>query len=176
MSRDGLGLADTEHPPDKPARRGRRAGYDKEDALQIEAASFLSLALPKPGAFFFHVPNGGYALSARTGAKFRRMGLKSGTPDIAVIHTGSAYFLELKARYGTLGDAQKIVIPEIEAAGSPVAVCRTLEEIVDALTAWGIPLRASLETFRNRSTLPQRMSAADFRAAMSSGNLGRRRS
>ena len=168
-------------PEPKPATRSRRDGYDKEDAFQCETASFLTSALPKPGAWFCHIPNAGKR-SARTGAHYKRQGLVPGSPDIVIFHAGQAYCIELKARYGTLSDSQRIVIPEIEAAGVPVAVCRTLDEVELALIAWGIPLRQTLEQFRAprlsiqagwKAALQERMTAANF-VRLARANRGRR--
>jgi len=39
---------------------------------------------------------------------------------------------------------QADVFPELEAAGMPIAVCRSPDDVVDALVDWGIPLRGRL--------------------------------
>lgn len=146
--------------------------FDLEEPFQIETASLLDLVLPKPGAFWFHVPNQGQftersVRTIRAGARFKKQGLKAGVPDNCVIWNGKAHFVELKSKTGTASKAQKVVIPALEAAGSPVVIAYSLEEVMDALAAWGIPLRATLADFRNRhKPTAVRMSAAEYRATV----------
>lgn len=151
----------------------KNAGHPHEEAFQVEVAAYLNAALPKPGAFWYHVPNQGMFASTRqilsAGARFKKQGLRAGVPDNAIVWGGQAYFIELKSKTGRISDAQKIVIPAIESAGAPVAVARTLDEVAAALTAWGIPLTMTPAEFRNRATIkspPTRMSASTYRAVM----------
>lgn len=152
----------------------KNAGHPHEEAFQIETAAYLNAALPKPGAFWYHVPNQGMFASTRqilsAGARFKKQGLRAGVPDNAIVWGGQAYFIELKSKTGRISDVQKIVIPEIESAGAPVAVARTLDEVAAALTAWGIPLTMTPDEFRSHAaikTIPTRMSVSDYRAVMS---------
>lgn len=143
-------------------------GYAHEEPFQIETASYLDHALPRPGAFWFHVPNGGWR-SITTARSLKRQGTKPGVPDNVIFWLGCAYLIELKSRTGVLKTSQKKVIPEIESAGAPVAVARTLEEVAAALTGWGIPLTMSPDEWRNRSRIvptPTRMSVSEYKAVM----------
>ena len=130
-------------------KTGRREGHDSEERFQVETALFLDFVLPQH-SWWSHFPNGGHR-HMLVGASLKRQGTRAGTPDNLIIWNGRAFWIELKARYGTLKASQKTTIPAIEAAGSPVAVARTLEDVAAALTAWGIPLRASLADFRARN-------------------------
>lgn len=97
----------------------------------------------------------------------KKQGRKAGIPDNCVIWNGKAHFVELKSRNGRTSPAQKVVIPALEAAGAPVVIAYSLEEVMDALAAWGIPLRATLADFRNRhKPTAVRMSAAEYRATV----------
>jgi hypothetical protein len=162
-------------PSNPVSTRHKRAGYDLEDAFQIEAAAFFDLCLPVD-AWWCHVPNGGKR-AMKTARGLKAMGTKAGAPDNLIIYQCRAYWIELKARYGALAESQLIAIPLIESAGAPVAIARTLDDIAAALSGWGIPLRVSLDAFRNRRnyrtpatpTPQQRMSAAQFKAVMSLG-------
>jgi hypothetical protein len=177
----------------KPTRI-RRNGYDSEDAFQKAAAAYLDAALPH-GAWWCHVPNGGKR-DLIAAANLKRMGTKAGAPDCLIIYAGRAHWIELKARYGGMKASQVATIPALTAAGSPVVIARTLTEIVSALETWGIPIspvhkalaeRVDLShtskptrskppaaaTARKTATpttpktdLPQRMSAAQFKAVM----------
>lgn len=148
----------------------KSAGHPVEETFQIETAGYLDAALPKGEAWWCHIPNQGMFASTRqilaAGARFKRQGLKPGAPDNLIVFAGRSHFIELKSKTGRLSDAQKIVIPEIESAGAPVAVARTLEEVAAALTAWGIPLTLTPDEFRNRPLTPTSMSASNYRAVM----------
>lgn len=156
--------------------KGRREGHDSEERFQVEVAMFLDFVLPQH-SWWSHFPNGGHR-HMLVGASLKRQGTRAGTPDNLIIWSGRAFWIELKARYGTLKTSQKTTIPAIESAGSPVAVARTLEDVAAALAAWGIPLRASLADFRARNrakpataspaakTANTTMSVAEYRAHM----------
>lgn len=120
-----------------------------ETRFQIQVAGFLAATLMPP-AFFFHCPNGGYR-TFNEAANFKKMGVKAGVPDLAIVLDGRAYWIELKReKGGALNANQKIVQPLLIEAGCPApANCRTLEEVKAALERWRIPLRrVSLGTER----------------------------
>lgn len=148
----------------------KSAGHPVEETFQIETAGYLDAALPKGEAWWCHIPNQGSFASTRqvlsAGARFKRQGLKAGAPDNLIVWGGRSHFIELKSKTGRLSDPQKIVIPEIESAGAPVAVARTLEEVAAALTAWGIPLTLTPDEYRNRPLTQTRMSVSAYRAVM----------
>lgn len=157
----------------KPREPKQPIGHPHEEAFQIETASYLDAALPKPGAWWCHIPNQGMFASTRqilaAGARFKKQGLKAGAPDNLIVWGGCSHFIELKSKTGRISDAQKITIPEIESAGAPVAVARTLDEVAAALTAWGIPLTLTPDEFRRRKSIaltPTRMSVSEYRAVM----------
>jgi hypothetical protein len=148
-------------------RRSRRDGHDSEERFQRETALFFDFVLPTD-AWWSHFPNGGHR-HMLVGASLKRQGTQAGAPDNLIIWQGKAHWVELKSRYGTLRASQQTTIPAIEAAGSPVAVARTLEDVEAALTAWGIPLRASLAEFRVRKCNRVQAAAAATAAAPQSG-------
>jgi hypothetical protein len=107
----------------------------------MAVAGYLTGCLVKP-FIFFHVPNGGRK-SFNQGTRLKKMGVKAGIPDIVILGDSRAFLIELKREVGgRLSDAQKLLHPEIIAAGCPVATCRSLEEVKAALETWGVPLRA----------------------------------
>jgi hypothetical protein len=109
-----------------------------------------------PPAMWFTYPAGGAQLSPAQAARYSRMGLKRGLPDIWVLYEG-AWCIELKRHGGQLSktrivrtrrgsprilDGQEDVFPRLIAAGvKRIAVCRSETEMLAALTRWGIPLR-----------------------------------
>lgn len=71
-------------------------------------------------------------------------GLKSGVPDILIVHEGRLHGLELKSAKGVLSDAQKRTHEALRAAGCLVAVIRSLDELRALLTGPWWPLGACL--------------------------------
>ncbi len=60
----------------------------------------------KPGTFLFHPAN--KASSAKEGARFKRMGVVPGIPDLVGSIEGRFYGLEIKTESGHLSDVQQI--------------------------------------------------------------------
>jgi hypothetical protein len=101
-------------------------------------------------------PAGSVPLPPQFAAKLQRLGLKRGWPDVLVVHH-HLYGIELKRRGGHLSktrlvrtkrgslrllDGQTEVFPRLLAAGfGGIAVCETVEAVLEALAAWGVPLR-----------------------------------
>jgi hypothetical protein len=89
-------------------KKAPRAPLDcpKEDYEQILSANFLrSLDVP-----WYHIPNGGRRDEIE-GAKFKRMGVSAGAPDVCVCVARKGYhglYIELKRKYGgRLSESQK---------------------------------------------------------------------
>ena len=114
----------------------------RESQLQIAVASYLDRALML-GACWFHVPNEGKR-SCVTGRNLKRQGLKKGVPDCVIIYRGRAYFIELKTAKGRLQPEQKDFADVLEMCGAGFKVCRSLNEVQEALYSWGIPLKARI--------------------------------
>jgi hypothetical protein len=142
----------------------RRDGYDLEDRFQSDTAKYLDAVLPDD-AYWCHIPNGGKR-PKKTAGMLKKHGVKAGALDNLIIRQGLAYWLELKARYGTLKDSQILTIPKLKAAGSQVGIARTLEDVEFHLKLWGIPVTMTLDEYRTKQRQPTRMSAADYRAVM----------
>ena len=104
--------------------------------------AYLGRALG-PECFYFHPANGGYRRASEA-ARLKAMGVQAGLPDLGVLYHGSCTWLELKTRKGRLSPAQAYCHRRIAAAGSGVAVCKTLEDVEAALRAAGIPIKARL--------------------------------
>ena len=112
-----------------------------EDDLQMQVADYLNL-LPSIGYYgWFHVPNGGKR-NPREAARFKRMGVKAGVPDIIIESktNGAPYgaFIELKAGKNTETDEQRVWSTRlIVYSGRRGALCRSLDEVIEALKKWG---------------------------------------
>jgi len=103
-----------------------------EAHLHKQVSDFLAIALVSGWHTTF--PADG---SSRRG----RIGLKRGVPDILIIEAGHAFWLELKTPRGRLSEAQALAHTALRLAGSGVATCQTLEEVMIALNVWGVSLR-----------------------------------
>lgn len=119
-----------------------------EEALHMAVAAFLERALVPP-AWFTTFPSGGGGRVR--GAKLKRMGLKAGVPDILVIdyqpHADAlkllVVWIELKAKKGVVSLVQGDLHRRLRETGCFVEVCRSVEQVEDALRLSGVPLRAS---------------------------------
>ena len=128
-----------------------------ERELQATVAAALD-ALVCPPAIWFSAAIGATKLTAQQAAALSRAGVKRGLPDILVIAppAGRLYGIELKLRKGTLSktrvvltrrgsprilEGQEEVFARLEAAGMEIAIARSVDEVLDQLRRWGIPLR-----------------------------------
>jgi hypothetical protein len=62
-------------------------------------------------------------------------------PDILVFYDSRAMGLELKSEPGKLSKQQREMFAKLEEAGIHTFVCRSLEEVHDALVTQGVPAR-----------------------------------
>ena len=99
---------------------------EHEHEIQKAIAQYLDVR----GLCWWAVPNGGNR-NVTTAKKLKSEGVKSGVPDITLIHDGMYYGLEVKkpktnTRAGVLSVTQKAMIQNIESAGGEVGVvyCR----------------------------------------------------
>jgi hypothetical protein len=114
-----------------------------------------------PEFLLWHTPNsavygGSKAQREKMGAMLKRLGQRSGVPDIALmtprIHWGGelgtptrtctvnhGLFLELKAPNGVVSPDQKIMLPELQRQGYATAVCWTLEDAQGEITRYLSP-------------------------------------
>ena len=88
-----------------------------------------------PGVFFFAVPNGGYRLPVEA-AILKGLGVKSGVPDVIIIHCGHVFCLELKSERGRLSPKQRETLADLERAGAHTCVAAGLDAALSALEEW----------------------------------------
>ena len=69
-----------------------------------------------------------------------RLSVKAGAPDLLMLWRGRVCGVELKGPGGTVSEVQQQMHRKLHACGVPVAVCRSLEEVADALREWGVSL------------------------------------
>jgi hypothetical protein len=125
----------------KPKRKAPEA------AFQIQVARYLAKALPE-GFFWTAFPAGGGGRIR--GARLKAMGLKAGVPDMVVfgkddrdrsiyMERPEVLWLELKAKSGSLSQAQREVHAHLKALGHRVEVAKTLEQVQDAIAEFCFP-------------------------------------
>lgn len=117
-----------------------------EDALQGAVIKALQLTLTAE-SWYSSIPNGAVLAGdgrarARQGAKMKWMGLRGGAPDLFVVNRGRFLAIELKVGKGKQGLSQIIAQGDIQDAGAPYAVCRSIDEVLAFLRAHGVPMRA----------------------------------
>ena len=91
---------------------------------------------------YWAVPNGGKR-SKTESARFKKEGVKSGIPDLTIVHDGMYYGLEVKkpktlTPKGRLSKNQKNMIERIETAGGDVKVVYSVQDVIEAFIDWGI--------------------------------------
>ena len=88
----------------------------KEDDLQQICARYLAYS---PDIFYCHVPNGGKR-NAREAAKFKRMGVRAGIPDLLIFNPSGHYnglAIELKVKGGKVRPSQKEALERLNRLG-----------------------------------------------------------
>ena len=105
-------------------------------------------------------PAGAVELTAAQHARYARMGLKRGMPDILIFPRG-LWGIEIKRRGGRLSKTrivrtrrrsprvlvgQEETFPALIASGEfrDIAIVTSVDEMLAQLTAWGIPLRGRI--------------------------------
>jgi hypothetical protein len=85
------------------------------------------------GILHFHIPNGGYR-NQREGAKFKRMGVKAGIPDLCIPIARKGFhglYIELKrARHGRESERQKFWIAELKKQGYDVFIAKGASQLI----------------------------------------------
>ena len=92
--------------------------------------------------FYFAIPNGGKRSMTEAG-RFKAEGVKSGIPDLCLLMSGIAFFLEVKRPRrdsnpaGRLTENQMIMIEKLEDAGADTAVVYCVADVISILIDWG---------------------------------------
>lgn len=126
-------------PGEKPRHKINRA----EEALQIQIVEFLDWALPEP-LRFWHTPNQRGTRKAWEVALLAALGVKPGIGDILIGGWRTLIWIEVKTPTGTLSKSQKDWRDWCHQVGIPWFLCRSLEDVADALESLQIRLKARL--------------------------------
>lgn len=134
--------AEAKHvPPPAAAPKKARKSYPEEE-LQKQVAAFLDIALPD-GFRWFHTPNQRGTRKRWENAMLKAMGVKAGVADVIILTPQRAFiWIELKAAKGVLSDDQKGWRDWCHAIRAPWFCCRSLDDVIVALTSLNIRLKA----------------------------------
>ena len=103
---------------------------------QFHKAVVSYLSALKLRCFWFHVPNT-HSGGVRWGAKLKSMGLRAGVADLVFfLPGGKAVCMELKTPKGRLSDSQKEFRESCSDLGVGYVVCRSMEDVEEALRGW----------------------------------------
>jgi len=114
-----------------PKKGGNNLNHyeDNEQATLFEWAAFQSSKYPEL-SLLFHIPNGGKR-NPREAARFKRMGVKPGVPDLFLpVARGGFHglFVELKSKGGRLSEYQRQWLSKMSAEGYAACVCFGFDE------------------------------------------------
>lgn len=120
------------------------AKFWAESNCQCQIVRFLRAALPSHYRVI-SVPNGRFKADPMTIARLKREGLTPGVFDLLILRNDGWFCsLEIKATDGKLSEEQKEWSDWLSAGGASQAVVRTLDEAVEVLRVFGVPLRARI--------------------------------
>lgn len=111
-----------------------------EDAEQISLIQWSELQSAKYPELklLFHIPNGGKR-NAQEAARFKRMGVKAGVPDLFLpVPRGGFHglWIELKAANGKTSTAQESMLKELRLQGYAAKVCFGWEKAAVAIKTY----------------------------------------
>lgn len=114
-----------------------------EQDLQISVCKWLDWCLPKPWRYWATYNN---AKNRTQGGINKAMGVKAGFPDLCVagrLNGGTCLVgIELKVGARKLEDAQQDWRRWFFESGASYFLCRSIDDVEDALRTAGVPLRA----------------------------------
>lgn len=114
-----------------------------EDDLHQSVADALRYLLPGDAVWTtWELRN---AASVAEGARRKRLGALPGWPDLGIWWRGILVLIELKReKLGVLSPTQRELHAKLAAADFPVAVCRSVPEVLRVVSVAGIPLRGQI--------------------------------
>ena len=106
-----------------------------EDDLQRTVVEYLRIQENLGRLTYFSIPNG-EKRDKITGAKLKRLGVRAGVYDLAIIGPHGIGFIELKAPRGSFSIAQTQFGLRLDRFHIPREVCWSLEEVQGVIAAW----------------------------------------
>lgn len=113
-----------------------------ESNAQCAIVSFLRRTLPASYRVI-SIPNGRFQADPKTIARLKREGLTPGVFDLLILRNDGWFAsLEVKADRGKLSPEQVEWSDWLSSGGASQAVVRSLEEAIETLAEFGVPLKA----------------------------------
>lgn len=118
-----------------------------ERAVHKAIVHYLRHVLPHD-ALVHHSANEGNRGGKRgllDGARHKAMGKCAGWPDLEVATGGDLLFIEVKAEGGRLSKSQRHVRDLLLSQGFKYAVCRSVDDVRERLSEWGVKTREAVK-------------------------------
>lgn len=124
----------------KPNGKAKRV--DRETPVHISILQLLQFVLPDR-AVIHHSPNelqiaADPVSKAIAMTRAKRMGMRTGWPDLEFLLDGVMHFMEVKVGDGVETDAQKGTRIALLRGGARCAVVRSVDDAEAALRSWGL--------------------------------------
>ncbi|WP_291365313.1 VRR-NUC domain-containing protein [Acetobacter sp. UBA5411] len=124
-----------------PETKPRKRPQHHEDNLHTQIANALRVILPSCVVWTstenrFNGP--------REGARRKARGCRAGWPDMMFCHAGRTIYAELKHGKNGASKEQRDLHAELRGQGFPVAVCRSLDEVLAFLKENEFPMRGEI--------------------------------
>jgi hypothetical protein len=144
----------------RPKRLKLTAPEPNENQLQAAVADLLTYAFKGQPVAWTHFPAGGYELNPSARSRLQRLGLQPGFPDLLIQwHYGHSLWIEMKTSRGRLSDDQKFRHALLERVGIPVAICRSINQVLAVLKYHRVPTNKLVEEVRHGNTSTESSSA-----------------
>ncbi|KAA8387634.1 VRR-NUC domain-containing protein [Acetobacter sp. DmW_136] len=113
----------------------------EEDKLHTFIWKALQFMLPDDAVAW---SNENRQCGPREGFRRKQRGCVPGVPDMVVNWKGRPLYIEIKTPKGTISKVQRDMHKRLKATGAPVAVCRSLEDVMYFLETHDVPLKAAV--------------------------------
>lgn len=110
----------------------------KEDRLQTACVKWFDLQYPELSMLLHHSPNGGKRDAAEA-AKFKRMGVRAGFPDLILLVPRHGYIclaIELKAQTGRQSEFQKRWQGVAEKNNIAYCIIKSVDNFIDTISMY----------------------------------------
>jgi len=106
----------------------------EEEKIQIACVQWFKCQYPN--ILIHHSPNGGKR-NAIEAARFKKMGVCAGFPDLMIIAENKPIlFVEMKSKRGSLSANQVIVLSKLKLAGHNVDICKSLDDFMKVVNEY----------------------------------------
>ncbi|KXV70987.1 hypothetical protein AD952_11115 [Acetobacter cerevisiae] len=110
----------------------------EEDRLHTHIWKALQFLLPDD-AVAWSTEN--RQMGPREGMRRKMRGCVPGVPDMEIHYQGRTFLIEIKTPKGSVTKVQRDMHKRLKAAGIPVSVCRSLEDVLYFLETHDVPLK-----------------------------------